>query len=699
MIFGEGHRPWRFDLSTLNRLDEQEEDEDSDVEASENQLAGRTGFGWVSEGVLWNEVTGQPKLLLWPAVFRKTSWEHTLRSSPHSAGEVLLTTNTWHPCSHNADRTRFSSLQSHVLLTTISPELPASLALMQDDDTYCLAALSLIGRREMYKIPLVRKDTKPPRRVGPLGIKAEGDAYVVLFQDRLYAGSLREMREAVDEPLHIVPQQSVVTLLPDRPARVKYVSKGADRFHLESRDLGRDGEWFHAESNTGEFSLSPPESLEELVGSHVDVIANLEPVRTANNKERLEHYLKPARAAFLHMLGRPPDEVPIPLRVFVTVENANRERASIAHDFLLEVPRQLVETILDNKYPLGRDPWKQVDDDSFDPATDEYPDELSPPAGSDRLIAYMRREWTAAREPVASLPEAAKAAKAAGDQRLRKQYLDFISKNNWRTWTDKDGNQLEALFVSQFAGQVVLKTRQHREVILDEARLIEADQQFLAEFENPATPSDTATWRAYVVQHAAGAVTSFHSTEHILPPGALVDDSGRPVLSWRVLLLRQLGYEELFSLFRFDQPWNSEHNQVLTRFMPDCFALDIEQSQQNKTTLQTVVSPRSVLRTDRAVTLRGIADGTVSTVVFVEAVSDRAIPWTQPVDLALYDLADPLKALRSREGRILAGFLDGTANTIPASASRVTWRQAIEDGDRTTLRELRKTADVGVATP
>jgi sialate O-acetylesterase len=32
-------------------------------------------------------------------------------------------------------------------------------------------------------------------------------------------------------------------------------------------------------------------------------------------------------------------------------------------------------------------------------------------------------------------------------------------------------------------------------------------------------------------------------------------------LSWRVLLLRELGYGELFSLFRFDELWNSDHNR------------------------------------------------------------------------------------------------------------------------------------------
>jgi hypothetical protein len=172
---------------------------------------------------------------------------------------------------------------------------------------------------------------------------------------------LRSLREAVDEPFHVVPQQSVLTLPPDRPTSVRYVSQGAERFHLESRDLSPDGEWFHAESATGEFMLSVSKSFDRIVETHVAQIANLPAVPPVDNEARLDNYLKPARREFLRMVGRPPDGVPIPVRVFVTAESAKHERASIAHDFLIEVPRRVVESALDKKYPLDRAPWREVE--------------------------------------------------------------------------------------------------------------------------------------------------------------------------------------------------------------------------------------------------------------------------------------------------------------------------------------------------
>jgi hypothetical protein len=73
----------------------------------------------------------------------------------------------------------------------------------------------------------------------------------------------------------------------------------------------------------------------------------------------------------------------------------------------------------------------------------------------------------------------------------------------------------------------------------------------------------------------------------------------------------------------------------------------------------------------------------------VEVVKERERPWTQPSDLALFDLAEPTSALRVRDEQIVAALLDGTATPIPASFSRNAWRSVIEYGDKKLLRDLR----------
>ena len=46
----------------------------------------------------------------------------------------------------------------------------------------------------------------------------------------------------------------------------------------------------------------------------------------------------------------------------------------------------------------------------------------------------------------------------------------------------------------------------------------------------------------------------------------------RPLLSWRVAILPDLGERELYEQFHLDEPWNSPHNLVLVGRMPKVYA-------------------------------------------------------------------------------------------------------------------------------
>ncbi|MCL2304643.1 MAG: DUF1559 domain-containing protein [Planctomycetaceae bacterium] len=53
-----------------------------------------------------------------------------------------------------------------------------------------------------------------------------------------------------------------------------------------------------------------------------------------------------------------------------------------------------------------------------------------------------------------------------------------------------------------------------------------------------------------------------YEREHgTLPPAFTVDTTGKPLHSWRVLLLPYLGEQELYEKIRLDEPWDSEHNK------------------------------------------------------------------------------------------------------------------------------------------
>ena len=62
------------------------------------------------------------------------------------------------------------------------------------------------------------------------------------------------------------------------------------------------------------------------------------------------------------------------------------------------------------------------------------------------------------------------------------------------------------------------------------------------------------------------AVANYHDMYKCFPPAYVADESGRPMHSWRVLLLPFLSESELYNAYNFAEPWGSPNNRkLLTR--------------------------------------------------------------------------------------------------------------------------------------
>src|SRR5437588_6801844 len=68
------------------------------------------------------------------------------------------------------------------------------------------------------------------------------------------------------------------------------------------------------------------------------------------------------------------------------------------------------------------------------------------------------------------------------------------------------------------------------------------------------------------------AMHNYHSSNNCFPPAFTTDRDGKPLLSWRVLLLPYLECSSLYANFHLDEPWDSPHNRPLVNQMPSVFA-------------------------------------------------------------------------------------------------------------------------------
>jgi hypothetical protein len=123
----------------------------------------------------------------------------------------------------------------------------------------------------------------------------------------------------------------------------------------------------------------------------------------------------------------------------------------------------------------------------------------------------------------------------------------------------------------------------------------------------------------------------YHNTYGRLPPVAIKSKDGKPLLSWRVLLLPWLEEQRLFAKFHLDEPWDSPHNLPLLDKLPDIYSSMFEA--KGLTHYQVVVGPGTAFEKD-GLTWNDFPDGRKNTILVVDAV--EGVPWTKPADIA-YD--------------------------------------------------------------
>ena len=70
------------------------------------------------------------------------------------------------------------------------------------------------------------------------------------------------------------------------------------------------------------------------------------------------------------------------------------------------------------------------------------------------------------------------------------------------------------------------------------------------------------------LKHIGLAFQNYHDVYGSLPPAYTVDENGKPLHSWRVLLLPYLEQQGLYERIRLDEPWNSEYNKQFHNRVP-----------------------------------------------------------------------------------------------------------------------------------
>ena len=176
------------------------------------------------------------------------------------------------------------------------------------------------------------------------------------------------------------------------------------------------------------------------------------------------------------------------------------------------------------------------------------------------------------------------------------------------------------------------------------------------------------------------AMHNYHDEYKSFPPQAIVDAKGRPLLSWRVLILPYMEQSELYKQFRLDEPWDSPHNKKLMARIPGSYQ-GPKSAGGMKTNYVLAVGKGAAYTGSDAVTENQIPDGTSQTFMIVEADNDHAVFWTQPKDLT-YNPAKPVNGLGQLwDGGFHVAIWDGSVRFIPVDTDPNELRAGFDPAD------------------
>jgi len=203
------------------------------------------------------------------------------------------------------------------------------------------------------------------------------------------------------------------------------------------------------------------------------------------------------------------------------------------------------------------------------------------------------------------------------------------------------------------------------------------------------------------LQNISMALQLYHAVHGVYPPAVIADAEGKPMHSWRVLLLPQLDEESRYLQYDFSEPWDGPHNSQLAAEVPSIYQCWEQSLPDEHTSYLAVTASPATWGGSQNWGASNEIDDPDNTIVLIQA--DRSVHWMEPSDL---DLDEAIALLSEQKFEDVSHptpsfWFQYPQRRYVATADAAVWR-IWGYADKQTCRDLLTTNDgrqVNVASP
>jgi prepilin-type processing-associated H-X9-DG protein len=141
------------------------------------------------------------------------------------------------------------------------------------------------------------------------------------------------------------------------------------------------------------------------------------------------------------------------------------------------------------------------------------------------------------------------------------------------------------------------------------------------------------------------AMEAYHVQNGHYPPAFVADKDGKPMHSWRVLLLPYLGEQGLYNQYDMNQPWDSPHNMALVSLMPSVYCCPSDGPATAGITSYAMLVGPNAISTGPAGRARNEITDSLSNTIMVAETTGGGVKWLDPqheldIQTMSFDLSD-----------------------------------------------------------